>query len=236
MHRLILFPLLALSLVCTPLTAQKQKTARGAGEPLAAPTFQGLRFRSLGPALTSGRVSDFAVHPADRGRYYVAVASGGVWKTDNAGTVYTPVFDDQSVYSIGCIALDPANPAVVWVGTGENNSQRSVAYGDGIYRSDDAGRSWKNMGLRRSEHIGKILVDPRSSSTVYVAAQGPLWGPGGDRGLYKSTDAGQTWKAVLSISENTGVSDIAFDPRNPCGDRLNCVELDEGSDFLLVHQ
>jgi photosystem II stability/assembly factor-like uncharacterized protein len=183
--------------------------------PLSTATFQGLGFRSLGPALTSGRVVDFAVNPHDRGQYYVAVASGGVWKTLNAGTTYTPVFDDQHSYSIGCVELDPHNPSVVWVGTGENNSQRSVGYGDGVYRSDDGGRSWKNMGLRRSEHIGRILVDPRHPGVVYAAAQGPLWGPGGDRGLYKTTDGGQSWKAVLVISENTGVSDIAFDPRDP---------------------
>lgn len=171
-------------------------------------------FRSVGPALTSGRVIDFAVNPDNFSEYYVAVASGGVWKTQNAGNTYHPIFDQQGSFSIGCIAIDPNNPHTVWVGTGENNSQRSVAYGDGVYRSDDGGSSWTNMGLKKSEHIGKILIDPRNSDVIYVAAQGPLWGPGGDRGLYKSTDGGKTWNVVLSISENTGVSDIAFDPRN----------------------
>jgi photosystem II stability/assembly factor-like uncharacterized protein len=171
--------------------------------------------RSIGPAFISGRVIAFAVHPNDRSHYYVAVASGGVWKTINAGTTWTPVFDNEGSYSIGAITLDPKNPATVWVGTGENNSQRSVSYGDGVYRSDDGGRSWRNVGLKKSEHIGRIVIDPRDSNVVYVAAQGPLWGPGGDRGLFKTTDGGKTWKNVLSISENTGVTDVAMDPRTP---------------------
>ena len=148
--------------------------------------------------------------------YYVAVASGGVWKTANAGTTWTPVFDNEGSYSIGCVALDPKDPNVVWVGTGENNSQRSVGYGDGVYKSTDGGKSWNERRAEQaSEHIGKILIDPRDSDTVYVAAQGPLWGPGGDRGLYKTTDGGKTWKKILNISENTGVTDVVLDPRNP---------------------
>jgi len=178
-------------------------------------TFSGLSLRSIGPAVTSGRVVGFAVHPKDPKQYYVAAASGGVWKTTNAGTTWTPVFDSEGSYSIGVVVIDPKNPHVVWVGTGENNSQRSVGYGDGVYRSDDGGKSWKNMGLKASEHIGKLIIDPRDSNTVYVAAQGPLWGPGGDRGLFKTTDGGKTWKKVLSISENTGVTDVVMDPRNP---------------------
>jgi photosystem II stability/assembly factor-like uncharacterized protein len=138
-----------------------------------------------------------------------------VWKTTNDGISWTPIFDEQGSYSIGYVALDPKDPHVVWVGTGENNSQRSVGYGDGVYRSDDGGKSWKRVGLEKSEHIGKILIDPRNSNVVYVAAQGPLWGPGGDRGLYKTTDGGKTWKAVLTISENTGVTDVIMDARNP---------------------
>jgi len=178
-------------------------------------TFQGLKLRSIGPALTSGRISALAVDPKDRTHYYVAAASGGVWKTTNAGTNWNPVFEGEGSYSVGAVALDPANPAVVWVGTGENNSQRSVAYGDGVYKSEDGGKSWKNTGLKKSEHIGRILIDPRNSNVVYAAAQGPLWGPGGERGLYKTTDGGKTWSASLVISENTGVTDIVMDPKNP---------------------
>jgi photosystem II stability/assembly factor-like uncharacterized protein len=181
----------------------------------AGAAFDGLKLRSLGPAVASGRIAAFAVHPADPSHYYVAVASGGVWKTTNAGTTWTPVFDHEGSYSIGAIALDPKNPHVVWVGTGENNSQRSVSYGDGVYRSDDGGKSWTNVGLKNSEHVGRILIDPRNSAVVYVAAQGPLWSAGGDRGLYKTVDGGKTWKKVLSVSENTGVTDVVLDPRDP---------------------
>ena len=194
----------------TPATTPTPKP-----EPMSSGTFTGMKFRSIGPAVTSGRVIAFAVNPNDRANFYVGAASGGVWKTDNAGTTWTPVFDKEGSYSIGAVALDPNNTAVVWVGTGENNAQRSVGYGDGVYRSDDGGKSWKNMGLKTSEHIGKIVIDPRDSNVVFVAAQGPLWSAGGERGLYKTTDGGKTWKAVLTVSENTGVSDVAFDPSNP---------------------
>ena len=153
--------------------------------------------------------------PEKAGTWYVAAASSGLWKTTNAGTTWEPLFDREASFSLGCVTLDPTNSFVVWVGTGENNSQRSVSWGDGVYRSTDGGTTWKNMGLRRSEHVGRILIDPRDSRVIYVAAQGPLWSAGGDRGLYKSTDAGSSWKAVLTVSEHTGVTDAAFDPRNP---------------------
>jgi photosystem II stability/assembly factor-like uncharacterized protein len=178
-------------------------------------TFSGLKFRLIGPAVASGRVMSIAVNPKKTDEYYVGVASGGVWKTVNNGTTWTPVFDGEGSYSIGWVELDPKDASVIWVGSGESNSQRSVGYGDGIYRSDDGGKSWKNLGLKRSEHIGRVVIDPRDSKVVYVAAEGPLWGPGGDRGLYKTTDGGKTWKAVLTISENTGVVDVQLDPSNP---------------------
>lgn len=175
----------------------------------------GLKLRSIGPAMTSGRVTSIAMHPTNRAHFYVGVASGGVWKTVNAGISFTPVFDAEGSYSIGTVVLDPRNPNTVWVGTGENNSQRSVSYGDGVYRSDDGGKSWKNLGLKTSEHIGRIVIDPRDSNVVYVAAQGPLWGPGGERGLYKTSDGGKIWKQVLKINDDTGVTDVAIDPANP---------------------
>ncbi len=178
-------------------------------------TFAGLELRPIGPAMISGRIVDLAVDPKDPRVWYLATASGGVWKTTNAGTTFTPIFDDQASYSTGCVTIDPHDSMVVWVGSGENNSQRSVAMGDGVYKSVDGGKSWKNAGLEKSEHIGKIVVDPRDSSIVYVAAQGPLWAPGGDRGLYKTTDGGKTWTKSLNISENTGVSDIVLDPTSP---------------------
>ena len=173
------------------------------------------QFRSLGPAITSGRIADIAVNPKNISEYYVAAASGGVWKTVNRGITFKPVFDDAGSYSIGCIAIDPQNTNVVWVGTGENNNQRSVAYGDGIYKSEDGGKTFKNMGLKNSEHIGRIAIHPTNSDIVYVAVYGPLWNSGGDRGIYKTTDGGKNWKQILNISEHTGCNEIIIDPRYP---------------------
>ena len=178
-------------------------------------TLSGLEFRLIGPAINSGRITDFAVQPDRTQTIYVATASGGLWKTVNNGTTWEPIFDSEGSYSIGCLALDPNNSSTIWVGTGENNSQRSVAFGDGVYRSDDGGQSWTNVGLEQSEHIGDIVIDPRDSNVVYVAAQGPLWAPGGDRGLYKTTDGGATWERVLDISEDTGINEVLMDPRDP---------------------
>jgi len=175
----------------------------------------GLKFRSIGPAFCSGRIADFAVNPKNHSIWFVAVASGHVWKTVNNGTTFEPVFDNNGTYSIGCVVIDPNNSNIVWVGTGENNHQRSLGYGNGVYRSSDNGKSWKNMGLKDSRQIGQVLIDPRNSDVVYVAAEGSVWGPGGDRGLYKTMDGGKTWKKVLEISENTGVNNVILDPRNP---------------------
>jgi photosystem II stability/assembly factor-like uncharacterized protein len=196
-------------------TGQKEITSENGADLFSAKTFKGLELRGIGPALTSGRVVDFAVHPENRKTYYVAVASGGVWRTRNAGTTWEPIFDREGSYSIGCITMDPNDPLTIWVGTGENNSQRSVGYGDGVYKSVDGGTTWKNVGLKKSEHIGMIVVDPSDSDTVYVAAQGPLWSAGGDRGLYKTVDGGESWEKILDISEHTGVSEVVMDPRDP---------------------
>lgn len=173
------------------------------------------KFRSIGPAAYSGRIADIAVNPENPSEYYVGVASGGLWKTINHGTSFKPIFDNQSVFSIGCLAIDPNNPNILWVGTGENNSQRNLAYGDGVYKTTDGGKTFTNMGLKTSSQIGKIMVDPRNSNVVYVAAQGQAWGPGGERGLYKTTDGGKTWNRVLEVGDYTGASDMEMDPRNP---------------------
>jgi len=184
-------------------------------QPLDNVKLDGLKWRNVGPALTSGRVSDIAVNPKNPFEYYIATSSGGVWKTINAGITYEPLFDSQGSYSTGCVTIDPNNSNIIWVGTGENNGQRSVAYGDGVYKSEDGGKNWEHMGLKNSEHIGNIIVHPENSNIVYVAAIGPLWNKGGDRGLYKTTDGGKTWNAVLTIDEHTGVNEIVMDPRNP---------------------
>jgi len=182
---------------------------------VAAQVAKGLKLRGIGPAVMGGRIADIAVHPTNSSIWYVAVGSGGLWKTTNSGITWTPIFDDQPSYSIGTVTLDANNPNVVWVGTGENVSGRHVGWGDGVYKSRDGGSTWQQMGLKNSEHIGKILIDPRNSNVVYVAAEGPLWSSGGERGLYKTTDGGLTWKHMLNIDENTGVTDIEFDPSNP---------------------
>lgn len=213
----LLFSLI-LFIGCQPALAQKKKKNQSittAKNYLDDISISGLKWRGVGPAMTSGRIADFAVHPDNRSVYYVATASGGVWKTINAGTTYQPIFDSQGSYSIGCVTLDPNNPNTVWVGTGENNNQRSVGFGDGVYKSMDGGKSWKNMGLENSEHVGKIIVHPDNSDVVYVAAIGPLWSEGGDRGIYKTTDGGATWKAVLTVDKHTGANDLVMDPRNP---------------------
>ncbi len=174
-----------------------------------------LSFRSIGPALMSGRIGDIAVDSANRSIWYVVASSGGVWKTSNAGVTWQPIFDSQGSYSIGCVAIDPSDRFTIWVGTGENNSQRSVGYGDGIYKSIDGGQSFTRTGLENSEHIGKVVVHPKDGNTVFVAAQGPLWKSGGERGLYKTTDGGKTWTRVLNVSEDTGINEVLMDPSNP---------------------
>jgi photosystem II stability/assembly factor-like uncharacterized protein len=194
--------------------AKAAKAASGPQPRLTSELLSGLALRNIGPAVMSGRISDIAIHPRDRHTWYIAVGSGGLWKTANAGTTWTPVFDAEASYSIGCVTLDPSNPDTVWVGTGENVSGRHVGFGDGVYRSLNGGKTWVNMGLGKSEHIGRILVDPRDPDVVYVAAEGPLWSAGGERGLYKTADGGKTWTQSLKISDDTGISSAEFDPAN----------------------
>lgn len=214
MRRSATSALLALGLVAmVGWAGPPEKELETAG--MNARTFAGLKLRAIGPALMSGRIADIALDPTDPSVWYVAVGSGGVWKTSNAGTTWTPVFDGEGSYSVGCVAVDPRDPNVVWVGTGENVGGRHVGFGDGVYRSLDGGSSWENVGLPRSEHISKIVVDPLDSDRVWVASQGPLWSPGGDCGLYLSTDRGGSWAKVLGGGEWTGVTDVVVDPRDP---------------------
>ena len=177
--------------------------------------YDGLEFRNIGPALTSGRIADIAIHPTNESIWYIAVGSGGVWKTTNAGTTFEPIFDSQAVYSIGCVTIDPSNPNTIWVGTGENVGGRHVGFGDGIYVSHDEGKTWKNMGLQNSEHLSKIMVHPENSNIIYVASQGPLWSKGGERGFYRSEDGGTTWARTLGNDQWTGVTDLVMNPENP---------------------
>ena len=195
--------------------AQRKKSSSSNVTPIDSKLFDSLKFRSIGPAFMSGRIADVAIDPTNENVWYVAVGSGGVWKTTNAGTTFNPIFDKQPVYSIGCVTLDPNNPYTIWVGTGENVGGRHAGFGDGIYRSLDGGASWENMGLKDSEHISKIIVHPDNSNVIMVASQGPLWSPGGDRGFFKSVNGGTTWKKTLGDDRYSGVTDMVFDPRDP---------------------
>ncbi|TFH34825.1 MAG: glycosyl hydrolase, partial [Bacteroidia bacterium] len=220
-NRILVLIMIVAGLAGINLTAEAQRRSQPAAQEAGNSSSTNssmlgeLKFRSLGPAAYSGRIADFAVNPENPSEYYVGTAAGGLWKTENKGTTFEPIFDNQPVYSIGALAIDHSNPFILWVGTGENNSQRNLSYGDGVYKTTDGGKTFTNMGLSKSEHIGKIIIDPRNSNTVYVAAQGPAWGPGGDRGLYKTTDGGKSWDRILFIGEYTGVTDIEIDPRNP---------------------
>jgi len=213
--RFILAASVALSAVA--LSGCEQAGAQDEG-PMTSATFSAFELRNIGPAFMSGRIADIDIHPDDASTWFVSVGSGGVWRTENAGTTWTPIFDGQDTYSIGSLTIDPTNPDIIWVGSGENVGGRHVAWGDGLYRSLDGGSSWENMGLEASEHISQIIVHPDDGNTVWVAAQGPLWSGGGERGVYKTTDGGETWEPVLEVDEWTGATDLLIDPRNP--DRL----------------
>ena len=180
------------------------------GNPLAS-----LPLRHIGTAITSGRISDFAFYPGGDHEYLVAVSSGNLWKTDNAGITWNPIFDNEGSYAIGVVEIDPSDTQTIWVGTGENNAQRSVAYGDGVYKSTDGGKSWNNTGLKDSGHISQIWINPEDSDEVLVAAQGPLWNEGGDRGLYRTLDGGDNWERILDVDEHTGVNEFVVDPNDP---------------------
>jgi photosystem II stability/assembly factor-like uncharacterized protein len=197
----------ALAFVSLPAAAQN-----GSLDP---ELLKGIAFRSIGPGFVTGRIADVEIDPRDTNIWYVATAFGGLWKTVNRGVTFEPIFDEGPSFTLCCVVIDPRNSNTIWLGTGENHSQRSAHFGDGVYKSTDAGKTWRRVGLETSEHIGKIVIDPRNSNVVYVAAQGPLFSEGGERGLYKTTDGGATWSALLQISPNTGITDLVLDPRNP---------------------
>src|SRR5579864_8270428 len=178
-----------------------------ADQPNPMDKFKALEFRDIGPAVMGGRIDDFAVVESNPNIIFVGAASGGVWKTTNNGTTWEPVFDKEGVSTIGDIAIAPSDSSIVWVGTGEPNNRQSSSWGDGIYKSMDAGKTWTHMGLKETHHIGRVIVHPTNPNIVYVAALGHLWGPNKERGVFKTTDGGSTWTQSLYINDDTGVSD-----------------------------
>ena len=206
MKTAILILSLLFSFYSIDLFSQKRNT-----KPISTSLFENISVRNIGPAKVSGRITKVVKDYTDKNTWYVTTASGNIWKTENNGTTWLPIFENYGSYSIGTITIDPKNPKIIWVGTGENNSQRSVGFGDGIYKSVDGGNSWKNMGLKTSEHIAKIIVDPEDSDNIFVASQGPLWRSGGQRGLYNSKDGGDSWQRILHVTDDTGISDVVMD-------------------------
>ncbi len=211
MNRITTLALAALLLLPVNLWAADEDVK----EIMSSDTFSGMKLRHIGPAYMSGRIADIEVDQKDPATWYVAVGSGGIWKTENAGTTWQPIFDKQAVYSTGDVTIDPSNSNIIWVGTGENNGGRHISFGDGVYRSDNGGSTWQNMGLNKSEHISDIIIHPQDSNIVWVSAQGPLWSKGGERGLFKTTDGGKTWRNTLAVDEWTGVTSLVIDPGNP---------------------
>jgi photosystem II stability/assembly factor-like uncharacterized protein len=199
-------------LVAPLLVALSSRTPPPVGvqEIPVAQEFDRLHFRSIGPATMSGRISDLAVYEANPSIYYVATAHGGVWKTTNNGTTFTPLFQHEGLMSIGDVTVSQTNPDLVWVGTGESNNRQSTSWGNGVWKSTDGGKTWQFMGLGNSKHINRIAIDPVNNDVVLVAATGPLFGPGGDRGIYKTTDGGRTWRQVLKGDDDTGANDLVM--------------------------
>src|SRR5262245_23778834 len=213
LHRFVVFAVvLGASFGVQSLVGRSERAARSSvagGGP-----FDSLYFRPIGPASMSGRISDVAVYEANTAVFYVGTAHGGVWKTTNNGTTFEPQFQDQGLISIGDISVSQSNPDLVWVGTGESNNRQSTSWGDGVYKSIDGGKRWTRMGLPTSRYINRIVIDPRNNDVVFVAATGSLWGPGGERGVYRTSDGGRTWTQVLKVDDDTGANDLVMDATN----------------------
>ena len=203
-YRLV-FSVFLLSVTLFPVSAQQ----------LNSDSLHGLQFRNIGPANMSGRIVDLAVLEKDTYTFYVATATGGLWKTTNNGVTFKSIFENEGTHSIGDVAVHQTSDNILWVGTGERANRQSSSWGDGVYKSTDGGKTWTNMGLRDSHHIGRIVLDHYDPETIFVAAMGHLWGPNEERGLYKSTDGGATWNRILHVDEDTGVVDVAMDPSEP---------------------
>jgi photosystem II stability/assembly factor-like uncharacterized protein len=208
-------PMRSLSQAVPAIALLIASTHAGFAQSTVAQEFERLHFRSIGPATMSGRISDLAVYEANPSVYYVATAHGGIWKTTNNGTTFEPQFQDQGLMAIGDITVSQSNADLVWMGTGEANNRQTTSWGNGVYKSTDGGKTYTFMGLADSKHINRILIHPTNNDVVLVAATGSLWGPGGDRGVYKTTDGGRTWKHVLRVDEWTGANDLVYSLSDP---------------------
>jgi photosystem II stability/assembly factor-like uncharacterized protein len=204
-------PLLVICLLASASFAQNGGAVKSPMEE----AFSRLEYRSIGPAIMGGRIADVEGVPGDPNVVYVASASGGLWKTTNGGVTWKPIFERQGTFSIGDIALAPSNPEVVWVGTGESNVRNSVSFGDGVYKSTDGGKTWQHMGLKDTEHISAIVINPQNPDIVYIGALGHAFGPNDERGVFMTTDGGKTWTKTLFIDNQHGVADLEIDPTNP---------------------
>ena len=203
------------ALMCSAFGSRATLQVRPAAAQASTDLTGALHWRSIGPANTGGRVTAIEGIPGDPTTFYVGAADGGIWKTVNAGTTFKPVFDNQTTLSIGALAIAPSDINVIYAGTGEGNPRNSVSFGDGVYRSTDAGETWTRLGLGDTERIARIRVDPRNPDVVFVAALGHEWGPNEERGLFKTTDGGKTWQKILYVDADTGCSDVEIDPSNP---------------------
>src|SRR5215208_5432743 len=206
--------MLACAFVAQSLVVRSEQRPAAPAAAAGDGPFDALHFRPIGPASMSGRISDLAVYEANPAIYYVGTAHGGVWKTTNHGTTFEAQFQDLGLMSIGAVAVSQNNPDPVWVGTGEPNNRQSTSRGDGVYKSTDGGKTYANVGLRTSRFINRIVIDPRNTDVVFVAATGNLFGPGGERGIFKTTDGGRTWKQTLKVDDDTGANDLVIDAGN----------------------
>ncbi|MDQ3907900.1 MAG: hypothetical protein M3268_06100, partial [Acidobacteriota bacterium] len=222
--RIALFAALSSAPLCAVRAQELSPSATPTPSPSASPqrpvseeekAFSRLEWRSIGPANMGGRIADIQGVPGNPNVVYVGTASGGIFKTTNAGVTWKPIFERENTISVGAMALEPGNPDVVWVGTGESAVRNSISFGDGVYKSTDGGKTWQHLGLRDTERISKILVSPRDPNTVYVGALGHAFGPNTERGVFMTTDGGRTWQKTLYIDEHHGVSDMDIDPQNP---------------------